>query len=184
MIKNFIAAILVFLSCLTGFTQNQKVIDSLHHRLAMAKNDRSRIHAQIDLSSTYRLGNTDSSVYYGEVALSLAQKINYPVGEILALSFMSITLGQVGNLSRALEMAFKALQIAKSNDLESFASPALNSIGEIYIVLKDYPKALTYLQRQRKLYDKGEINEGFGYALYDIGNVYEETGQLDSARYL
>jgi len=183
MIKNLIATILVFLSCVTGFTQNPKFIDSLHHRLAMAKDDRSRIHAQIDLCSNYRLGNTDSSVYYGQEALSLAQKVKYPLGEILALSFMSITLGQVGNLPKALEMSFKALQIAKSNNLEGVTSPTLNAIGEIYIVLKDYPKALNYLQRQKKLYDKVEINEGFGYALYDIGNVYEETDQLDSAKY-
>jgi signal transduction histidine kinase len=183
MIKTFTAIILAFLSCVTGFTQNQKLIDSLHHQLAIAKDDRSRIHAQIDLCSNYRLGNTDSSIYYGQVALRSAQEINYPEGEILALSFMSITLGQVGNLSKSLEMAFKALQIAKSNDLENFTSPTLNSIGEVYIVLKDYPKALNYLQRQKKLYDKIEINEGFGYALYDIGNVYEETNQLDSAKY-
>ena len=183
MVKTFTATFLVFLSCTTGFTQSQKLIDSLHHQLETAKDDRSRIHAQIELCSTYRLGNTDSSVYYGQVALSSAQKINYPLGEILALSFMSITLGQTGNLSSALEMAFKALQIAKANDLESLTSPTLNSIGEVYIVLKDYPKALDYLQRQKKLYDKVEINEGFGYALYDIGNVYEETDQLDSAKY-
>jgi signal transduction histidine kinase len=183
MIKTITSTILVFLSCVTGFTQHQKLIDSLHHRLATAKDDRSRIHAQIDLCSNYRLGNTDSSVYYGQVALRSAQEINYPTGEILALSFMSITLGQTGNLPRALEMAFKALQIAKSHNLEGFTSSTLNSIGEIYIVLKDYPKALNYLQRQKKLYDKGEMNEGFGYALYDIGNVYEETNQLDSARY-
>ena len=183
MIKTFTATVLVFLSYITGFTQSQKFIDSLHHRLAMAKDDRSRIHAQIDLCSNYRLGNTDSSVYYGQEALRSAQKINYPIGEVFALSFMSITLGQTGDLSRALEMAFKALQIAKSNNLESVTSPTLNSIGEIYIVLKDYPKALDYLQRQKKLYDNGEMNEGFGYALYDIGNVYEETDQLDSAKY-
>jgi two-component system NtrC family sensor kinase len=183
MTRTFTATILLFLSCLTGFAQNQKRIDSLHHQLAIAKDDRSRINAQIELCSTYRLGNTDSSIYYGQVALRSAQEINYPEGEILALSFMSITLGQTGNLSRALEMAFKALQIAKSNNLETLTSPTLNAIGEIYIVLKDYPKALNYLQRQKKLYDKIEINEGFGYALYDIGNVYEETDQLDSAKY-
>ena len=65
MIKTITSTILVFLSCVTGFTQHQKLIDSLHHRLATAKDDRSRIHAQIDLCSNYRLGNTDSSVYYG-----------------------------------------------------------------------------------------------------------------------
>jgi len=183
MTRTFTATILLFLICLTGFAQNQKRIDSLHHQLAIAKVDRSRINAQIELCSTYRLGNTDSSIHYGQVALRSAQEINYPEGEILALSFMSITLGQTGNLSRALEMAFKALQIAKSNNLETLTSPTLNAIGEIYIVLKDYPKALNYLQRQKKLYDKIETNEGFGYALYDIGNVYEETDQLDSARY-
>jgi hypothetical protein len=57
MIKTIFATILLFLSCVTGFTQNQKIIDSLHYRLAMAKDDRSRIHAQIDLCATYRLGN-------------------------------------------------------------------------------------------------------------------------------
>ena len=93
------------------------------------------------------------------MALRSAQEINYREGEILALSFISITLGQVGNLSKALEMAFKALQIAKSNNLEILTSPTLNSIGEIYIVLKDYPKALDYLQKQKKLYDKRKIDE-------------------------
>jgi signal transduction histidine kinase len=183
MIKLFTTTIFVFLSCITGFTQSRKLIDSLHHQLAMAKDDQSRIHTQIELCSNYRLGNSDSSIYYGQMAISLAQKNNYPAGEILALSFLSLTLGQVGNLSKALEMAFKALQIAKSNNLERFTTPALNSIGEIYIVLKDYPKALNYFQRQKKQYEKIEKDEGFGYALYDIGNVFEETNQLDSAKY-
>ncbi|HEX3165899.1 MAG TPA: ATP-binding protein [Chitinophagaceae bacterium] len=182
MIRTVIYTTLMLLSTV-GLAQNEQLIDSLHHRLAIAKDERSRVHSQIDLCAIYRLGNTDSSVYYGQLAARSAQEINYPEGEILALSFMSITLGQVGNLSRALEMAFKALQIAKSNNLEGLTSPTLNSIGEIYIVLKDYPKALSYLQKQKQLYDKIEINEGFGYALYDIGNVYEETDQLDSARH-
>jgi two-component system NtrC family sensor kinase len=183
MTKTIIATILLLLSWTNGFTQNQQLIESLHHQLATAKDDGGRIDAQINLCSNYRLGNTDSSVYYGQVALRSAEEINYYEGEILALSFMSITLGQVGNLSRALEMAFRALQIAKSKNLEILTSPTLNSIGEIYIVLKDYPKALDYLHKQKKLYDKRKTDEGFGYALYDIGNVYEETDQLDSARY-
>ena len=182
MIKTFISITLMLLGMVV-FAQNQQLIANLHQQLAMAKDERSRIHAQINLCSNYRLGNTDSSVYYGQMALRTAQEINFPEGEILALSFMSITMGQVGNLSTALEMAFKALQIAKSNNLESLTSPTLNSIGEIYIVLKDYPKALNYLQRQKQLYDKRKTDEGFGYALYDIGNVYEETNQLDSAKH-
>ena len=36
---------------MAGFAQNQQLIDSLHHQLATAKDDRSRIHAQIELCS-------------------------------------------------------------------------------------------------------------------------------------
>ena len=81
----------------------------------------------------------------------------------------------------SLEMSFKALQIAKLNNLENITSPALNAIGEVYIILKDYPKALSFLEKQRKLYEGGNVNDGLGYALYDIGIVYEEMNQLDSA---
>jgi hypothetical protein len=67
MVKTSIETILVFVPCVTGFTQNQKIIDSLHHRLAMAKDDHRSIHAQADLCSVYRLGNTDPSVYHGQM---------------------------------------------------------------------------------------------------------------------
>ena len=76
----------------------------------------------------HRLGNTDSSLLYGQQALKSAQQVNYAKGEMLALGFMSITMVQIGNLPKALEMAFKALQIAKTIQLESDA--ALNAIGE------------------------------------------------------
>src|SRR5450432_3405953 len=92
----------------TGFAQRQEVIDSLHVQLASSGNDTSRIYAHIDLCYTYRLGNADSSLFYGQQALDLAQKINYPPGEILARGFMSITMGQLGKFAGALQTAFKA----------------------------------------------------------------------------
>src|SRR5438477_397867 len=183
MIKKFILVVLLLFAGCIGFTQTREAIDNLKHQLAIAKDDTSRINAQINLCSIYRLGNTDSSLFYGQQALKVAQEINYYAGEILVLSFMGITIEQLGNLPKALEMLFKALQIAKSNNLENLTSPTLNGIGEVYIILKDYPKALYYLERQKKLYENIEVNEGFGYALYDIGNVYEEMNQLDSARH-
>jgi signal transduction histidine kinase len=169
--------------CSIAITQTKETIDSLQHQFATANDDRSRINIQIWLCAVYRLGNTDSSLFYGQEALKASQQINYPTGEILASSFMAITLEQMGDLPKALEMAFKALQLAKSNKLESMTSPALNAIGEVYIILKDYPKALNYLQKQRSIsQDEGNI-EGLAYALSDIGLVYEEMNQLDSAIY-
>jgi two-component system NtrC family sensor kinase len=129
----------------------------------------------------YRLGNTDSSLLYGQQALKSARQINYPRGEILALSFMSITMEQMGNLSKALEMAFKALQIAKTIKSESEA--ALNAVGETYIILKDYPKALSYLQKQKSICEASGNIEALAYANKDIAVVFEEMNQPDSAIY-
>jgi len=63
-----------------GFTQTREAINDLHHQLAIAKNDTSRIRAQGYLCLLHRLGNTDSSILYGQQALKSAQQINYPGG--------------------------------------------------------------------------------------------------------
>ena len=86
MTNTFLVTILIWLGSIVGLAQSPHIIAALRHQLSTAKDDKSRIHAQIDLCSTYRLGNTDSSLYYGRQAVQSAQEIDYPAGEILALS--------------------------------------------------------------------------------------------------
>src|SRR5580693_3899639 len=162
--KKIVVALHLLLIWTIGFTQTRGTTDALKHQLSIAKDDTSRVKAQSGLCFAYRLGNTDSSLLYGQRALILSQKINYPAGEILALSNTSITLAQLGNLPKALEMAFKALQIAKTNKLEHLTGSALTTIGYIFIVLKDYPKALYYL-RMEKL-NTGASEESFAFSQY------------------
>ena len=183
MIKTFTFTIFLLLVWSNGCTQTREAIDNLKHQLAIAKDDTSRIKAQAYLCLLYRLGNTDSSLLYGQQALKSARQINYPIGEILALSFMSITMEQMGNLPKALEMAFKALQVGKTNQLENKCEAALNAIGETYIILKDYPKALSYLQKQKSICQANSNIEALAYANKDIAVVFEEMNQLDSAIY-
>ncbi len=182
MIKTFRLTILFAFAWSVGFAQTKEAIDSLHHQLAIAKDDSSRVKEMARLCLAYRLGNTDSSLFYGQQALTAARQINYPAGEILALSFLSITTQQRGNLPKALEMAFKALQIGNANHLENNAG-ALNAIGETYIILKDYPKALTYLRKQESICATNGNIEAFAYAKKDIAVVLEAMNQLDSALY-
>ncbi|ULQ50917.1 tetratricopeptide repeat-containing sensor histidine kinase [Flavihumibacter fluvii] len=183
MIKS-IAFFLVFtLTWSIGTSQPRHTMDSLHQQLAMAKEDTSRVKALILLCYNYRLGFSDSSLYYGQQALELSQKIKYPAGELRSLQYMSITQEQMGNLPKALEMAFKALEIAKEHHLENLAGGALNALGETYIILKDFPKAVKYLTQQRILGEALGFEEAIGYAMYDLGYAFEEMNQLDSATY-
>jgi two-component system NtrC family sensor kinase len=180
MIKTFTLTILLAFTCSIGFTQTKEAVDSLQHQLAIAKDDTSRINAQIALCRLYRLGNTDSSLIYGEQAFQSAQQIHYLPGQILALSFMCIVTEQQGNLPKSLELGFKALQLAEEHHLESLTGGALNGIGEAYIILKDYPKALSYLRTNISIVEPTN-DEGLAYAYFDMGVAFDGMNQFDSA---
>ncbi len=175
---------ILFLSlAIIGFGQTRDVVNSFQKALHTAKDDTGKINAKIMLCFIYRLGNTDSALFYGREALKESEKINYLKGEVKALGFMAVTTEQLGDLPEALGMAFKATQIAKQNNLEDINTPALNAIGESYIILKDYHRAIYYFRLQKALDQKSNTEEGVAYALYDIGNAYDEMNRLDSAYY-
>lgn len=167
--------------CNFGFAQTNEAIARLQHQLANSKDDTSRINAQIALCLLYRLGNTDSSLMYGQQALESAEKINYIPGQIAALGFISIVAEQRGNLPKSLESGFKALKLAQEHDLGDLAAPALDGIAETYIILEDYPKAISYLRRYIIIGEQGLNNEGLAYAYFDLGVAFAGLNRLDSA---
>src|SRR5437764_10343098 len=92
----------------TCFGQTRTAIDRLQTQFRTAKDDTSKINAQIDLCLAYRLGNTDSALFYGRKALIASEKSNYVKGQVMARGFMAITFEQLGDLPEALRMSFKA----------------------------------------------------------------------------
>jgi two-component system NtrC family sensor kinase len=179
--KKILFLTILLVGYVNAFTQSKQEITDLQHQLAIAKDDTSRIKAQINLCNIYRLGNSDSSLLYGQRALKLSEQINDQKGEILALSFMGLTMQQLGNLPKALELAFKALGIAKTYNLNQSTGVALNAIGETYIILKDYPKALHYLHIEKSIAEAYKSEIGLAYSKYDLGVAFKEMNQLDSA---
>jgi two-component system, NtrC family, sensor kinase len=183
MMKGFICIFLFLIVCNFGFSQTKEAIDSLQRQLANAKDDTSHIKAQIALCLLYRLGNTDSSLAYGQQALGAAQKIKYVPGQINALGFMSIVTEQRGNLPKSLELGFKALQLGEEHHLETLTGAALDGIGETYIILKDYPAAIIYLHKYIPIEINGLNDEGLAYAYFDLGVAFAGLDQLDSANF-
>jgi tetratricopeptide (TPR) repeat protein len=113
---------------------------------------------------------------YGRQALESAQKINYIPGQISVLGFMCIVAEQRGNLPKSLELGFKALQLAQEYHLEPLAGPALDGIGEAYIILKDYPAAINYLRKYILINQEyGSNDEGLAYAYFDMGVALQDS---------
>lgn len=169
-----------------GFTQtarNQLLIDSLKRQLTIAKHDTSRVLILVQLSYRHRNSKLDSALVLGQQALKLARQINYPKGEVLAAAETGRVLLDLGNLPQALEMLFKALQIAENNHLSAEIAPPLNYIGNVYFALGNYPKALNYLRQSLDIAKAKHDSRQVLIQKMNIGLVFEKMNQLDSALY-
>ncbi len=174
--------LLCSLSCSFCFSQS-KSLDSLKHELAIVTNDTSRVFIMIDLIWFYRYTNPDSSLFYSDKAIELTHKIGFIDGEIQVLAFTCLIWQGLGNLPKALEIGFNALNLAEKNHIvgEVRGIP-LGNIGYVYFELKDYPKAMSYFQQMKTLFENTHHSfVGYGFVCMDIGIVYEATNQLDSA---
>ena len=175
--------LIIFLSailCRQGFAQN-KLTDSLHNLLAIAKEDTSRVLTTIDLGLQYRNTNPDSCIYYCEKALTLAKQIRFKRGEVYALTTIGLGLREKGDLPKALELQLQALQIAEPNNYVIEAAFSLRRIGLVYMDIKNYPLCLHYLYRALNKQETVQYKRGMAIEYMNLGMTYEYMSQLDSA---
>ncbi|RDB07407.1 hypothetical protein DVG78_05235 [Runella aurantiaca] len=106
-----------------GFAQNRQRIDSLKYELAIAKTDTSRVLIMAQLCNGYRPSKPDSAVFFGEKRMALAEKIKFPKGMIRNTTNYGRVMLDLGNIPKSLAMQFKALQMAKENNLLGETGP-------------------------------------------------------------
>ena len=185
MMKTKIRLTLLFLFVWSiGFSQYKQDVDNFRNELSNATHDTTRVLAMIQLTWIFRFTNPDSAIYYGEKAAELAEKIEFFEGQVRALGFTGLTYIGLGNFPKALELEFKALDIAERKHIVLEARGiALSNIGYAYSELKDYPKAMTYFRRLKNELesDNQRPSVGYAYANINIGMILLETNELDSA---
>ncbi|MBC7827398.1 MAG: tetratricopeptide repeat protein [Chitinophagaceae bacterium] len=182
MIKKSSIVVLLTFSCSIGLAQN-KYTDSLLRQLTLARDDTSRVLLMGQLSFHYRYSNIDSSIYFGQKSLALAQQIKFKRGEANALSHVGQAMREKGDLSKALELQLKGLKIAEANNYIFERSTCLRRIGLVYMDLKDYPKTLSYLRQALDIVTLIQFKRGLAIEYMNIGMTYDYMGQLDSALY-
>ncbi len=186
--KTLFFTILFVLVGSTGFAQTAHAqgrlrIDSLKRQLTIAKQDTSRVLIMARLCASYRVPKPDSSLVFGQQALTLAQQIKFPKGEIQALAHMGRTQLDIGSLPKSLEMQFRALQIAEDNHLPAEKALPLGYIGSIYLTLGNHRKAISYYRQAMVIYEANHNYQLVRTQKMNIGNAFEKMNQLDSALY-
>ena len=80
--------------------------------MAATHEDTTRVLLMAELGLQFRNTNPDSSIFYGQKALTLAEQIKFLRGEAHAINTIALAMREKGELPKALELAMKAYKIA------------------------------------------------------------------------
>jgi len=181
--KSFILFLLSLLPFFAGAQLDPNEIAGLKKELAGATSDTARVRIYNELAVGYRFSKIDSGLYFARRAFELSDALNYPIGKIKSLDTKGFILLEAGDIPQSLQCQLEALKILEESPDTSLKASIINRIGNIYMELKQYPKAIQFYRQSEDLYviigDEGSIyNERS-----NIGNIYELMGVADSAKY-
>lgn len=144
-------------------------------------------YALSELGRTYRnISNYNTSILLHQEALAIAIKADNLEFRISSLNYLGVTYRRTSSIRRAMDFNQQALELAESvknpsRGIKRSLNVSLNSIGNIYIALKQYDLAIPYFKRSLKL--EAELNNTLGLAInqQNIGKCQEGLGNLDKA---
>ncbi|CAL2093496.1 Tetratricopeptide repeat-containing protein [Tenacibaculum sp. 190524A02b] len=162
-------------------------IDLLLKKSTKNKNRLGQLYAYNMLGRYYRNNtNYEKALEYYTMALDLSRKEKALHAEIVTLNQIGVIYRRKDQIRSALNFHQFALELANkidapSKDIQISKSVSENSIGNIYLKLKQYKLALEKFHRaiviQRELDDK----RGLAINHQNIGFAYQNLGKLDSA---
>lgn len=178
--------LLLFLNVLLLTGYGQKPADKIagkKSKLSAASADSTRVRLFTEIASDYRFTNTDSALHYANNAIELSRSIRFTAGEANALTIKGFILLEMGDIPQALQSQFIAAGIQQeTSDTGSEAALTLNMIGNIYMEIGDFSKAVSYYRASKNLFAKINKTGMVNNELSNIGNVYEMMGLLDSSK--
>lgn len=176
--------VLVFGICITSIFAQHPKIDSLTARLQSEDIDSNRVTLLWQLAEQYQSFKPDTALQLAQEGVLLAQRIHFIEGESRSLGRLASAQYLTGNYPKALNNYMLKLKIEeKRNSPRNYAS-ALSNIGLMYILLEEYPNALSYLYRADSTVEVtgGKAKAELKYNIViNIGEAYYRMKQADSA---
>lgn len=170
--------VFLLLIALPGFTQ----IDNLKKTAASEAHDTLRVQALCDLCYTFLSINPDSSIFFGEQAVVLADKIDFKKGRAGSRSDLGLAYFYKGDLSKAISLWEVASAIREKLDDKSGVAALNVKIGAAYFKLGNYEKSLASQMKALKMFEALNFDNGTAHAMNNVAAVFEMQKQYDKAR--
>jgi two-component sensor histidine kinase len=162
--------------------------DSLLNLLKAAKEDTNKVNILYHLSEECV---EEDVLKYAELAMQLAEKLNYKKGIAGASNNIGFVYANKGQIEKALEYFMKSLKIREEIGDKQGTAASLNNIGYIYHEQGQIAKALEYdmkalkireeLERSASPAEMRELKLGIANSLTNIGYIYKEQARLEKA---
>jgi len=137
----------------------------------------------------YGLGDIETGIIYNKQAIEIAQKLEISPGRGTVISLINISYAyfKIGDFSKSLQSALKALSIGQEifkNNPHRFFAKAHNAVGLAYLLVGNWDKSFEHFTASIEIYQKLLGNRpyaGFAQTLNNIAAVCTELGKIEEA---
>lgn len=178
--------LLFFLSvyCLAlSLPAQNRFIDSIQTNLRNIQADTQRVGALGDLCFYYRYVNIDSAIYYGNKSYELATAIKFLRGQAAALNNLGLAYREYGDLSKSLELQFKALKICIDHNYIAERGLCYRRIGLVYMDLNNFELARDYHLKAVHDHELIKSKRYLSIEFQNLSRIYLMNNNIDSSRF-
>ncbi|MER0438111.1 histidine kinase dimerization/phosphoacceptor domain -containing protein [Emticicia sp. W12TSBA100-4] len=163
---------------------NKSTFDSLKNVINSSANDTAKVHAFYWISRATTLSNTSESISFASKGLALAQKAQFPIGEIECLEALCFSYAITSSFDIGFKSAYQQMELSRTHApiREVFG---INMMGLLYQKLGDDKAALKWA-RKSYFHPKMRVTDPFTQwsAMFLLSQEYERENKLDSAETL
>ena len=161
--------------------QGQENVDSLKRLITQSTNDSITANLYNALSYTFYRINQDSSLYYANKALAIADKKGIPTEKANAFYNIGRTYFFMHHYNLALQYMESALNIYKKAGSLFGEALMLNSIGIVYRNMNQPDESITYMSEAYRIFKKINDKKYQAITLGNLGRDYLSKKDYDKA---
>lgn len=170
-----------FSSEIFGASDQSSPTDSLALLLPNLK-DSARIETLIQISRHYKFSNSDTALYYAQLANSESEEIHFDRGKILSLSTLSIIHYGKGNYSDALRYMKSLIPIQTELGDSTSLSKTLNNIGSVNAKIGNWEEAANYFMESLRIKEEIKASKSsIAMAYNNLGNIYSDITNYEES---
>ena len=163
------------------FSQNDRTKDSMLTLIDQCKVDTQKVYLYSDFVRYLQSAHPNEVEEYGKKNLELARKIGFKRGEAMALCGLGEYHNAKGTYGFALESFIPALKLYEILKDTKKASTTANSIGNTYLGLNNFDKALEFYKLSYKWGEVANSKLAKATSAVGIANVYMKREKYSEA---